>query len=329
MNYNCGVYLEKAIQSVLQQTIKPDFIHIVDDCSEDNSLDIMDQFRDVAIIHVNSVNLGITENFNQAVSRVETEFAFFFDSDNVLAPTFIEKSLLELQRKPDAVIVYTDMFVFGRMADEFCGKIGLQKSSVDYLDVEGYLWRFPKFSEKLQAKKLVSENFIHGNSIFSVKRFREVGGLDGGKPEDHVLWKKMIDLDNFAVNVSEPLLAYRQHSNTQAQNILELKHRLNYLQLEVIRLQEIIATQNIRKGPIQFVKAKTSPKTKTRLKQSIHFYKALRSRGSQVNLLKYKTKYFFISVARSIERNFGESKIKRYLPIRLKNIVKLILRKLS
>ncbi len=45
-NYNKGNYLEEAINSVLKQTYTNWFLYIIDDCSSDNSIKVLEKFVD-------------------------------------------------------------------------------------------------------------------------------------------------------------------------------------------------------------------------------------------------------------------------------------------
>ena len=322
MSYNCGIYLQEAMESVLAQKKRPDFIHIVDDCSEDNSAEIMELYRNSAEIYINQTNLGITSNFNAAMERVKTDYAFFLDADNVISPHYIEKAILQLEENPAAVVAATDMFVFGKLAKDFAEEIGLQVGKVDYLNVDGYIWKFPKVALPLQAKKLANENFIQGNSVFSVKRFREVGGLGGLKPEDHQLWKKMIKDNYCAVQITEPLLAYRKHSNTQAQTILELKHRINYLQLENIRLQEILEKVNTSRSVTAWIKRKVSTRTKIKIKSYLYrltFFATIRRKVTD----HYHVLLNQISMqVEKLYRLLVDTKVKSFFPNWFKTVIK-------
>src|SRR5207342_2166753 len=62
-NYNHAVYLEQRIESVLNQTFQDFELIILDDCSPDNSRDVIDQYRvnsKVSHIVYNSINSGST-----------------------------------------------------------------------------------------------------------------------------------------------------------------------------------------------------------------------------------------------------------------------------
>lgn len=84
-NYNNGKYLEKCIGSILSQTLIPNEIIIVDDCSTDNSRDIIKKFKET-----NSICKGVFLNKNNGVSNARyvgvknaaSEYITFIDSDD-------------------------------------------------------------------------------------------------------------------------------------------------------------------------------------------------------------------------------------------------------
>lgn len=84
-NYNKGEYIEKCLESVFEQTLQPDQIIIVDDCSADRSRDII---RKLAAQHTQIVpvfldeNKGVSNARNVGVERADTEYVTFLDSDD-------------------------------------------------------------------------------------------------------------------------------------------------------------------------------------------------------------------------------------------------------
>ena len=58
-NYNKGKYIEKTINSCLKQKIKKFEILVYDDCSTDNSLNILKKFKNIKIIKNKKKNLKV------------------------------------------------------------------------------------------------------------------------------------------------------------------------------------------------------------------------------------------------------------------------------
>ncbi len=84
-NYNNGCYLPEAISSALQQTYEFKEIIIVDDCSTDNSREIInklcDENKSVKSIFLRS-NSGVSNARNIGLKHVRTEYVTFMDADD-------------------------------------------------------------------------------------------------------------------------------------------------------------------------------------------------------------------------------------------------------
>lgn len=243
-NYNYGRYLPDAIESVLRQTQKPDEILIIDDCSTDNSTEIIKRYSGVARIEINPKNLGIVGNFNKAVSLTTGDYIAFLGADNRMRSDYVELCKLTLDRNRDAAVAYTDMAVFGPLSSQLAAKVGaerLTESRVDGSDI--YLWRFADPTPDTLAK-FQHDNFVHGSSMYRRSAFDEVGGYqrnDG--PEDHNLFYRMHLSGWKLVRVAEPLIEYRQHSNAQANTVLNLQNEVGHYRREALSLQRTVQQQ--------------------------------------------------------------------------------------
>jgi glycosyltransferase involved in cell wall biosynthesis len=83
-SYNTGDFISETIKSVINQDYKNWELIIVDDCSEDNSIDIIKTFRDNRIrLIVNSTNKGAAYCRNHAIEIAKGEWIAFLDSDDV------------------------------------------------------------------------------------------------------------------------------------------------------------------------------------------------------------------------------------------------------
>ena len=74
--YNAQPYLEESLKSILDQSFSDFEFLIIDDCSNDNSIKILDLFakKDSRIkIYVNKENLGLTKNLNKLIQSSNGE----------------------------------------------------------------------------------------------------------------------------------------------------------------------------------------------------------------------------------------------------------------
>lgn len=86
--YNTGKYLEKCIQSILNQSFKDYELLLVDDGSTDNSGQICDYFAesDTRVIVFHKQNGGVDSARNLGIEKATGEYYYFVDSDDELLP---------------------------------------------------------------------------------------------------------------------------------------------------------------------------------------------------------------------------------------------------
>lgn len=93
-SWNTATYIAESIQSVLNQTYKHWELIIVDDCSSDNTAEVVSRFQDERIkFLVNERNLGAALTRNRALREARGEWIAFLDSDDLWQPQKLEKQL--------------------------------------------------------------------------------------------------------------------------------------------------------------------------------------------------------------------------------------------
>ena len=93
--YNVEDYLDEALNSAENQTYKDMEIICVNDGSTDNSLAILEKHakKDKRIKVINQENQGVSKARNAGMKAATGKYIYFFDSDDVLAPYIMEKSV--------------------------------------------------------------------------------------------------------------------------------------------------------------------------------------------------------------------------------------------
>lgn len=107
-SYNASEYIEKAIKSVIAQTYGKWELIIVDDCSTDNTVEIVNGFNDPRIrFFKNDVNSGAAISRNRALRESKGRYVAFLDSDDVWVPEKLEEQL-NYMIDNDYAFTYTD-----------------------------------------------------------------------------------------------------------------------------------------------------------------------------------------------------------------------------
>ena len=95
-SYNCGEYVEETIRSVQAQTYQNWEIIFFDDCSEDDTIQRVNDLRaeDKRIhIFLNKYNAGAAVSRNNALQEAKGRWIAFLDSDDIWEPTKLEKQI--------------------------------------------------------------------------------------------------------------------------------------------------------------------------------------------------------------------------------------------
>lgn len=237
--YNYGAYLSEAVESILRQTVPPDEIIIADDCSDDNTSEVVEyysnKFSTVISYFSNNTNLGVISNFNKAVKLCNGDYICIVGADNRISSNYIEECVKILDLNSNVAIAYTDYALFGPRAkivyEKFDQKLRMGRKE------SFFLIQFPEFSQ-VEKSSLSRQNIMHGSSMFRKQAFYEVGGYrdEGGMPEDQNLFLRIVTHGWDAGKATKAFLEYRQHSRGQ---INELHIALNQLSFYKIKCKDL------------------------------------------------------------------------------------------
>jgi len=93
-SYNTASFISKTIESVLNQTYKNWELLIVDDCSTDDTDEIVSKYNDKRIVYLkNEKNSGAAISRNRALRNAKGKWIAFLDSDDLWHPTKLEKQI--------------------------------------------------------------------------------------------------------------------------------------------------------------------------------------------------------------------------------------------
>ena len=92
--YNCKKYIAQAIDSVLDQTFSDFELLIVDNASNDGTLDVIARYTDARIRLIrNKENLGLEANWNKAVMEARGKYIKLLPADDFLYPFCVERQV--------------------------------------------------------------------------------------------------------------------------------------------------------------------------------------------------------------------------------------------
>ena len=194
-NYNGAKYIRETIESVLAQTYQNWEILFVDDCSKDNSIEIVESYKDDRIrIFKNPVNSGAAASRNYAMREAKGKWMAFLDSDDLWEPQKLEKQIT------------------------FMKENGYKFSYTEYEEVDQKsdpLGRYITGPNKITKRKMFNYCWV---GCLTVMYDREAIGLvqinDGiAKRNDYAIWLKVCPKANCYL-LREKLAKYRKREGS-------------------------------------------------------------------------------------------------------------------
>lgn len=111
--YNTSLYLEKCIESIINQSLKEIEILCVNDGSTDNSLDILKKYqkKDSRVKIIDKKNEGASKARNVALEIVKGEYCLNIDSDDFINQDYL-KNMYNKAKQEDLDILVSDIIYF-------------------------------------------------------------------------------------------------------------------------------------------------------------------------------------------------------------------------
>lgn len=115
-NYNGRALLHDVLVSLARQTLTPSAVVVVDDCSDDDSIDYLSaRWPQVRVVQL-PVRSGVTVALNACLAAAETELVGLFNNDVELAPECLAELVAEMERRPQIGSVTPKMLDFAERA---------------------------------------------------------------------------------------------------------------------------------------------------------------------------------------------------------------------
>lgn len=260
--YNAERYIEETLQCVIAQTRQDFHLLIVNDCSTDNSVEVVEEFfrrnpRQYELVNLQK-NGGLCAGRRYVEEHATTRYLLFVDADDCPYPTLVEKLYGKITSDDDLIAVGCHLEYMDSNGKKMKGGIFLGET-----DKKG-------FYEKADNEKLI---FMQPTAIYDREVALQVGGhnitgFPDGKPryqdlcEDLDLWTRMSDLykkGKAIIVVPEILCRYRKHEQALSANslgmILRMRHiktnlkrrRRGERELSFIEFREMMSEEELKK----------------------------------------------------------------------------------
>lgn len=236
--YNAAKYIEETLESLMAQTVQDFQLLIINDCSTDNSVDIVKNFfnehpRQYELVNLEK-NKGLCFGRRYVEEHATTRYILFVDSDDCPYPTLVEKLYSKITSDDDLIAVGCYLEYMDSRGRKMNGGIFLGETTKD------------GFYKKAASEKLI---FMQPTAVYDRVIALSVGGhnitgFPEGKPryqdfcEDLDLWTRMSDLykDGRAIVViPEVLCRYRKHEQALSSNSFGMILRMWHIKTNLKR----------------------------------------------------------------------------------------------
>lgn len=206
--YNYGRYLAQLLESILTQTFKDFEVLVIDDCSSDETDNVMRRLAasDSRIRYKrNPSNIGMVPNWNLSLKEARGEYIkFLFGDDFLVSPQALELLAGALDANPAVSLVGSAR----RIVDE-------QSRTKD-------LWEFygedtvREGAEVISTCLLQQRNYIGEPTAVMFRRSQAARGFDDRYRQlvDLEMWFHLLEQGSFSY-INKPLCAFRIHDKQQ------------------------------------------------------------------------------------------------------------------
>ena len=252
--YNKEKEIVDTLNSILNQTYKPDEVIVVDDGSTDKSIEVVEKNFKNKVKIIKQKNCGVSCARNRGIKEAKNEFICFLDADDLWENTFLEEVAKLIKDYPEAIVYSTSHKMIDEKGQIIYPKVGLKK------DFRGYLDDFIK---------IFKDNYgiINSSSVCIRKSVNPIFPVGEKKGEDICLWIELYLKGRFAF-VNKALSVYKLNASNRSNKIHKKplipcqlkwiynnKNRVNKNILEFVHKNILITVYgNVAQGNREFAK---------------------------------------------------------------------------
>ena len=202
--YNGATYLVPQVHSILSQLRADDELVVVDDASQDNSVELLSQLSDARVrVFRNERNLGVFASFEKAMRLAQGNILFLSDQDDIWLPGKVEKVIGVFLSKPAITMVATDARIIDGsgevVADSFFARRGRFEAGV--------------------LHNLVKNKYLGCTLAFRRSMLDHFLPIPPDVPM-HDMWFGLVNAVYGKTHyIDQPLISYRRHGNNVSPSV--------------------------------------------------------------------------------------------------------------
>lgn len=226
--YNVGKFIDKTLTSMVEQSYKDLEIVLVDDCSKDNSAEVIKKWIEKypnIVYHRQEKNLGAAVARNTALEIAKGRYVAFLDSDDLWCKGKLEKQLSFMHRK-DAAITCTAMDCIDE-EDNSLNSVREVKENISY--------KFLLHNTIIATSTVLIDRNKTGDFRMPLRR--------GG--QDYATWLLLMRNGTMCYGLNEVLSHYRVMKNSLSSNKWKSIQQVWDIQTKDEKISKLSAVVNI------------------------------------------------------------------------------------
>jgi len=220
-NFNKGEYIHEYFESILNSSVLPNEIILIDDASTDNSLDELRKFKHLDFLTIKTLtrNAGFAEALNIGIRIARSRYIMRLDPDDFITENRIKKQFTYLNEHPDIDILGSNAYYFNQR----------RKRKI-------YVTKFPIIHDDIKTSFLKGDNgILHSSVMGKVSVFRSnLYNQENYPAEDYDIFARMIKNNIKFENLPEPLTYYRIYKGNTSFSRLRMTVRKAFVVRERI-----------------------------------------------------------------------------------------------
>lgn len=212
--YNAELYLNESIDSILNQTFSDFDLYVYDDCSTDNTEELISKYTDDRLFYrKNQKNSGIAKTLNKGLEELLPYYKYIarMDADDWSYPERFQKQINYLEHNQEAIL---------------CGTQGYWLNNINQNPITG--WKYPTSYEYIKCYLLFAATFGHSSVVFrsqSILKHNLRYDETITTCEDWELWIRISKIGKIA-NLPDFLMKYRILKNSNHRSPEKIKKHL-------------------------------------------------------------------------------------------------------
>lgn len=211
--YNGEKYLKEQIDSILNQTYTNFRLLISDDCSKDNTINILKEYEikdDRIKVFYQQNNLGYVKNFEFLLNQVENKLFALSDQDDIWMDDKIECAINKLE-ETNSDLYFCDLYLTNEKGESI-------KDS--FWNEKGF---YKKIIKDKNKKGLLLNNYVTGCTIVSKSKFiKDFVPFPDNMMHDYWI-AIVVSLKGKIIYDKNPHIKYRQHGDNQVGSKMKSK----------------------------------------------------------------------------------------------------------